>query len=299
MNLYYLETFRQVAKSLNFSKAADHLEVSKGLVSRHIKTLELDLQCTLFHRTTRSVRLTEAGQELYAAAKEIENVAQQTSLNIKNLSQKNHGYIRFTLPTSLGPNVCKEILPRFINKNRSVKIELDFTTQLKDIEFGEFDVALRTQKILPDNIIARNLGEMKNILLSSPEWLRNNPIDCPQQLNQVECLQNSYKPDWNQWNLQSTSGEKLSLKVTGNLSCNSYDGIRSLAEAGMGVANLPMPIVESLITEGKLIQVLPNWFSCQHDFSLLYAKQPFYPHKLKSFIDLLLKWREAHPNWFI
>ncbi len=299
VNLTHIETFLKVAKLRNFSAAAEELNVSKGLVSRHIKSLESDLKCTLLHRTTRSVTLTEAGRELFDTAQQIEGLALKALKNIQDLLQEDRGYIRFTAPSSLGSQLCTRMLPEYSERYPNVKINLELTSDLKDVEFGEFDVALRSHENLPDNLIAKNLGTMKNVLVASPDWLTRHVINCPDDIFDVECLQNSLNPNWNQWSLFSHDNQQTLIRTQGKFSCSNYEGIRALATAGIGLANLPMPVVEELLDSGLLVRVLPEWHSSQHHFHLVYAQQRFYPQKLRDFIDTVLAWRDDNSRWFV
>ena len=67
----------------------------------------------------------------------------------------------------------------------------------------------------------------------------------------------------------------------------------------MGLANLPLPVVEELLDSGRLVRVLPEWHSLQHHFYLVYAQQRFYPKKLRDFINTLLMWRDENSRWFV
>lgn len=115
------------------------------------------------------------------------------------------------------------------------------------MESGEFDVALRSVIPPPGNLVARPLGQLKNILVRRPQWLATHPITSPDGLNHVECLQSTSHPWWNDWALQST--EKALLKTQGNLSMDGYSSRVALAECGLGVACLPLSIVEALLNE--------------------------------------------------
>ncbi|WP_157490647.1 LysR substrate-binding domain-containing protein [Enterovibrio coralii] len=68
---------------------------------------------------------------------------------------------------------------------------------------------------------------------------------------------------------------------------------------GLGVANLPMHVVEEELKNGQLVHVLPEYQSRLHNLHVVYAKQRFYPIKLRDFIDTIIAWRDAHPHWFI
>ncbi|WP_339388746.1 LysR family transcriptional regulator [Vibrio caribbeanicus] len=299
MNLTHLDTFLSVAKMNSFSSAADHLGVSKGLVSRHIKALEVELSCTLFYRNTRNVSLTEAGKELFLIAKEIEVLKLGAEKKIHDLLQEDQGVIRFTAPISLGPNLCRAVIPKFRARYPNVNLDIDFSTLIKDVEFGSMDIALRAYSELGDNLVAKDFGWMKNLVVSSPEFQSKHRIKAPSDLVGLECIGNLINSDWDQWPLFSANNEKVVVPSGGKLACSSYDGILQFALLGEGVANLPMPIAEKYLATGQLVEVLPGWYSLIHYFHLVYAYQRNYPKKLRDFIGALVDWKESHEKWFV
>lgn len=298
MNLTHLQSFLKVAQLGGFSAAAEVLDVSKGMVSRHIGSLEESLQCKLFNRTTRRVTLTEPGKELLEKALQIESIAGQAQQNIHNLTQETTGTLKFTAPGELGRVVCKEVIQDFMTQYPKVNLSLSFSRQIKDVEFGEFDVALRAYEQVPDNLVAKNFGYAKNIIVASPQWLENNPISNVNELQNVNCIQDNYRSHWNRWELVTKDGEKMFIQTNSNLACSDYIDTRLLATLGLGVANLPRYVVEDELRQKRLVQLFPSWYSNVHRLHLIYAKQRYYPKKIRGFIDLILQWREMHPHWF-
>ncbi|WP_237714168.1 substrate binding domain-containing protein [Vibrio campbellii] len=246
-----------------------------------------------------TVTLTEAGRELHDTVQKIEKLTLKVSKNIQDLLSEDRGDIRFTAPSSLGYQLCAKMLPQYRNQYPNMKINFELTTDLKDVEFGDFDVALRAHKELPDNLIAKNLGTMKNILVASPNWLTRNVIKKTKDIYNVECIQNTLNPNWNNWSLISNDNQEVIIRTQAKYSCSSYEGINALATAHMGLANLPLPVVEELIDSGQLVRVLPEWQSLQHRFYLVYAQQRFYPKKLQDFINTIFVWRDENFRWFV
>lgn len=298
MNLTHLETFKAVAQLSSFSKAADSMGVSKGLVSRHIRALETELSCRLFFRTTRSVVLTEPGKELFGAAQQIDAISQKAAQSINMLTQDSYGYIRFTAPDALGPLIAQSALPAFAKENPNIHLELDFTTDIKDVEFGESDVALRSQKALPDNLVAKDIGALKDVLVCSPSLLDDHEIQSLSDLLKAPCLKSSFDTSWNDWSLHSDDGQRVQLTVQGQYASSSYEGLISLAMGGLGIACIPLALVEKSLADGSLIRVLPNWSASQHHLHLIYTHQRFYPKKLRAFIDAVMGWRKNKHHWF-
>ncbi|WP_281543727.1 LysR family transcriptional regulator [Grimontia sp. SpTr1] len=299
MNLTHLETFKAVAQLSSFAKAADSMGVSKGLVSRHIRALESELSCRLFFRTTRSVVLTEPGKELFSAAQQIETISQKAMQSINMLTQDGYGYIRFTAPDALGPLIAQSALPAFAKENPNIHLELDFTTDIKDVEFGESDVALRSQKALPDNLVAKDIGALKDVLVCSPSLVNRHPINTLSDILNVACLKSTFDASWNDWSLHSEDGQRVQLTIHGQYASSSYEGLISLAMGGLGIACIPLALVEKSLADGSLVRVLPNWSASQHHLHLVYTHQRFYPKKLREFIDAVLAWRKSNNHWFI
>ena len=126
MNLTYLQTFLTVAEEGSFTKAAEVLEVSKGLVSRHVSHLESTLVAKLFHRTTRRIALTEVGEELFLKAKQIQLLASEAEIRVKDITQEFAGDLKVTAPFEFGRALCRHVIPSFIRQHPQINLILDF-----------------------------------------------------------------------------------------------------------------------------------------------------------------------------
>lgn len=299
MNLTHLRTFLHVAQLGGFSAAADSLDISKGMVSRHIRSLETALQCQLFYRTTRSVTLTEAGKVLLEKAQQIEALAHQAQANIHHLIQEASGNLKFTAPSALGRIICKEVLSDYTSDYPQVNIALNFSRQINDIEFGQFDIALRIYNEMPDNVVAKDFGVVKNILVASPKWLQENPIANVGDLAEVNAIHDSHREHWNNWQLHTQTGEKAHIQTQSHLACSDYSDTQLMAQLGLGVANLPRYVVEEDLKTGELVHLLPDWYSGIHHLYLVYTQQRTYPQKVTHFIQLIKQWRDNHCEWFL
>ncbi|WP_417793151.1 LysR family transcriptional regulator [Terasakiella pusilla] len=300
MNLTHLQTFYKVAQLGGFSAAADALLVSKGMISRHVQALEASLNTRLFHRTTRKVTLTEAGQRLFDKAAEIERLSLNATREIKDLTQERSGSLKFTAPHELGRTICRDVIPDFAKAFPNVEISLKFGAEESDIEFGTYDIALRAVDHLPDNVIARSFGTTRNILVASTDYLAGRMVTQPRDLFSHAAILSNHQPSWNNWFLQSAqTGETIEIAMGGQISAADYAPQKELACQGLGIANLPFQQVAPLIREGHLVHILPNWSCPRHRVHLLYAKQRHTPEKIRGFNDLLFKWKQDHPDYFV
>ncbi len=298
MNLTYLQTFRVVAEERSFTKAAETLDVSKGLVSRHIQKLEEALNSRLFHRTTRSISLTEVGEELYSKAKQIQLLATEAEMRVKDITQEVAGDLKVTAPIEFGRALCRHVIPSFRQQYPKVNLTLDFGPMKKKIESGDFDVAFRAYDELPGDVIANDLGYIRNVLVCSANYAKGKRLAAIEDIHQCTFILNSQNERWNQLELISNE-QSYDVEVTGSLRSNTYNSILELAIQGMGVASLPYYQGEDLIESGDLVHVFPEWSVKAHKLSLIYAQRRVTPKKLVTFNLAVKQWLESNNLYMI
>lgn len=289
MNLSYLQTFLVVAEEGSFTKAADVLEVSKGLVSRHVSHLEKALNAKLFHRTTRHIALSEVGEALFSKAKQIQLLASEAEIRVKDITQEFSGDLKVSAPFEFGRALCRHVIPSFIRQHPQINLILDFGPIKKDIVSGDFDVAFRAYEELPNDVVGKELGFIRNVLICSKNFAQHNTVHSIKDLHDCTFILNGQNKRWNQ--LELINGDKkYQIEVAGNLSSNTYSSILSLAKQDLGIASLPYYQVEELIKNGELIHLLPYWAVRTHKLSLLYAQRRITPRKLVTFNLAVKEW---------
>lgn len=298
MNLTYLQTFRVVAEERSFTKAAETLDVSKGLVSRHIQKLEEALNSRLFHRTTRSISLTEVGEELYTKAKQIQLLATEAEMRVKDITQEVAGDLKVTAPIEFGRALCRHVIPSFRQQYPKVNLILDFGPMKKKIESGDFDVAFRAYDELPGDVIAKDLGYIRNVLVCSANYGKGKRLAAIEDIHQCTFILNCQNERWNQLELISNE-QSYDVEVTGSIRSNTYNSILELAIQGVGVASLPYYQVEDLIESGELVHVFPDWSVKAHKLSLIYAQRRVTPKKLVTFNLAVKQWLESNNLYMI
>ena len=297
MNLTHLDSFYRVARSGSFTAAADELNVSRGLISRHVRNLERELDAKLLHRTTRVVTLTEAGQHLFAQASEIFALAQSAEQGVRDLTQDASGILRFTAPITLGERVLPDILQQFWAVCPQVRVETQFTAKAFRLVDGDQDIALRAFDTLPQDVVARTVGRIRNVVVASPARIAEEGMPLvPQDLQQRNCVIFSHLENGNNWRFeQGHSFERV--RVSGSMAVSQYSTARRLALAGFGFANIPYYQVEVDIQAGRLVPVLEAYQTNAHDLYILHASHQHLPHKLRLFKELLFDWFQEHPHY--
>ena len=260
----------------------------------------------LLHRTTRKLRMSEAGEKLYLQAEKILNLAGAVQQDINDLTQEASGVLRFTAPISIGDRIIEDLLPKFIALCPKVTVELNFSNRAYDLASGENDIALRAFDVLPELVVAKSLGRVRNVLVASKAYLKNSEkINGIHDLNRHNCIQFSHQRDWNIWDFYQQSSTSTStstsavqrIVATGNLATSKYASAKVLALKGLGIANLPFYAVDKFIEQGQLVRVLPNYQLCLHEMTIIHAAQRQLPKKLQIFKGLIVDWFTEHPEY--
>ncbi|MBA5764202.1 LysR family transcriptional regulator [Vibrio sp. 404] len=298
MNLTYLQTFLTVAEEGSFTKAAEILDVSKGLVSRHIQRLESSLNSKLFHRSTRSISLTESGRDLLIRAQQIQLLATEAEMRVRDMAQEISGELRITAPLEFGRSLCQSVIPAYCQQNPLVEVICDFGPGKKRIELGEYDVAIRAFDTLPEDVVAKELGDMRNVLVAAPDYLASLAPVTIDNIEQQLFVLNSQNERWNHLQLVQ-DGETVFKQVMGNIRANTYTAILSLTQQGVGLACVPYMHAEGMLERGELVQVLPQWSVKSHKLSLIYAQRRITPSKLVKFNQAVVDWLRENPKYLI
>lgn len=301
MNLTYLQSYAAVISQGSFSAAAEYLQVSKGLVSRHVNNLEKQLNAQLLHRTTRVIRMTDAGESLYIEAQKILSLANSAVRNVHDMTKEANGLLRFTAPISIGDRIMQDIIIPYQRLCPKVSLELNFSNQAFDLASGENDIALRAFETLPQLVVAKSVGSVRNVLVASESYLSKYPkILRVQDLKSHNCILNSHQQAWNVWQLKSdVNAQAESVVVSANVATSKYATAKMLAEQGCGIASLPWYAVQESVVQEKLHIVLDEYYLCVHEMAVIHAAQRELPKKMRIFKELLIEWFECHPEYCI
>ena len=166
-----LKYFAHLANSLNFSVTADHFRVPASSVSRRIKDLEIELGAALFERTTRTVRLTDLGNlylgEIGPALQSIEMADELVGTQ----SQSPTGMLRITAMPGYGERFVLPALEKLRGQYENIDFDLNFTDQVINLASNEVDIAIRAASKLPDQVVARKLGDNDFVLVATPSYI--------------------------------------------------------------------------------------------------------------------------------
>jgi DNA-binding transcriptional LysR family regulator len=271
-----LKAFVAVAERLNVSRAAQHLDVGKSVVSKRVAQLEESLGATLFSRSTRKVALTAAGEAYldYARRSLAELAAGEERL--RALRSDLSGRIRITAPVSWGQRVLCRQLPEFLRLHPGVEVDLMLADRLMDVAYERIDIAFRWSA-------APAAAELAHLPVARVEWVLAASPAClsafggeprsPLELEQRPCLfyWREAADDW--WTLQA-GAHRERVKVTSRYHVDNPEAVLEACLQGLGVALLPDFLCAEALQDGRLQRILPAWTPLTRFGNLITALAP-------------------------
>ena len=284
-----------LAQQGSYTAAAARLGVSKAAVSQRIAELERSSGVPLVQRTTRSVRLTEAGQRLVDDTRaSFEHIAQSFA-QVRDLASEPRGLLRVTAPVAFARQQLVPRLGEFLRDFPEVRLELNLSDRLSSLATEGYDLAIRHTANPPDTHVAWTLCATRSVLVATKAYLRRHGTpENPAELAHHNCLHYPRSQDTPAWTLepltQQLSGERITVQVSGSLAANNSEALRDAALSGLGIALLPDFTAQSHLQAGKLVQVLPGWKPVGAFAEHLYAIRPYsahVPRPVTVFVDFL------------
>jgi DNA-binding transcriptional LysR family regulator len=286
----------------SFTAAARRLGVSKAAMSQRIAELERSAGVPLVRRTTRSVRLTEAGQQLVDSTQGAFDQIARSFERVKDLAATPGGLLRLTAPVAFARQQLVPRLPDFLRAHPEIRIELDLSDRLSSLAQEGFDLAVRHAAAVPDTHVAWTLCRTRSLLVASRAYLRRRGTpQQPQDLSAHDCLhypRPQETPAWSFVRPSARADDKLAVPVKGPFAANNSEALREAALAGLGIALLPDFSAQSALQAGRLVEVLPDWQPVGAFGDQLFAVRPYGPQVPRAVQALVGFLREAFRDGF-
>lgn len=254
-----IAAFLAVAAQGSFVAAGRLLQRHPTIISKRLAAMEKRLGVRLVERSTRQVRITEAGlqleQRLRAAVELMNDAQQQATLGASEI----RGTLRLALPAAMGRLWLGPMLPEFLELHPQVSIVADYSEGLVDIIEQGFDAAIRIGELEDNRLIATKLSDHRRILCASPAYVQTHGMPAtPQDLLQHNCLRFSGLASFPLWRLHRAQ-EVQAIGVKGNLTASDSESLLAAARADAGILGAGDWLMSRDIAAGTLIQVLPDW----------------------------------------
>ena len=252
-----------IAETRSLTQTARRLGLAKSSVSMRLKALERVLGVPLVRRSTRSVTLTAAGQQLVNETRASFAHIEQEVCGVRDLAGSPRGLVRVSAPVALGRQHVAPALASLLKRYPDIRLELDLTDRFVNLVQEGFDLAIRHASRVPESHIATPLCGSRSVLLAAAAYLARHgaPVH-PAELAQHECL--LYLRDGApSWSFERSLGrrriERVSVPVHGPLKANNSEVLRDAVSAGLGIGMLPDFTAWSGTASRDLVQVLPEW----------------------------------------
>jgi DNA-binding transcriptional LysR family regulator len=281
----HLHWLNVLAQQGSYTAAAARLGVSKASMSQRMADLERTAGVPLVRRTTRSVRLTEAGQRLVDDTHvPFEQIAQSFA-QVRDLADAPQGLLRVTAPVAFARQQLVPRLTDFLREYPDVRLELALSDRLSSLATEGFDLAIRHTAAPPDTHVAWTLCATRTVLVASRTYLRKRgtPLS-PRDLRNHSCLHYPRTQDAPAWTFEriangiTDGSERVTVPVSGALSANNSEALRDAAIGGLGLALLPDFSMPTSLRQSKLVEVLPEWKPVGAFADQLYAIRPYTAH---------------------
>jgi DNA-binding transcriptional LysR family regulator len=293
-----MQAFVRVAELRSFSEAARRLNSSKSVVSRQVSALEAELGARLFHRTTRSLTLTEAGRGYHERCARILADIDEANLSVSQLQAAPRGRLRVNAPMSFGFLHLAPAIPDFLARYPEVEVDMIMNDRFVDLVDEGFDVAVRIGRLADSSLVARKLAPVRRLVCASPSYLKARGIPAsPDDLKDHDCLCYGNMALSDEWRFTALDGKPWLVEVRGRLRTNNGDALRAAALKGLGLANLPTFIVGGDLQSGTLVPVLGDYTPQDSALHAVYPHSRHLSPKVRAFVDFLADRFGPHPYW--
>ncbi|GME37894.1 MULTISPECIES: LysR family transcriptional regulator [unclassified Pantoea] len=283
-----------LAEQGSFTRAAERLDVSKAAMSQKIKELEQIAGVLLVQRTTRSVRLTSAGEKLVEELREPFARIEQSFFSVRDTAGPVRGLVRITAPVAFARQQLVPIIGEFLHDYPQVRLQLDVTDRIVSLSSEGFDLAIRHSDTLPETHVALPLCDTQTVLVASPAYLNVQGIpNTPQDLMQHNCLYYPRGVESPRWRfVTAADGEEVQVRIQGSFATNNSESIRDAALQGLGIAMLPDFSAREALAAGLLQQVLPEWQPVEAFAARLWIVRPWAAQVPRA-VTTLTQWLRA------
>jgi DNA-binding transcriptional LysR family regulator len=285
-----IAVFAEVVQAGSFTAAAERLEISKAVVSKHVSRLEQRLGARLFHRTTRRLTLTEAGEALYRRSAPALAELEEVQNDVAQLAGAPRGRLRVSAPTYFGTVTLAPLLKPFLARYPEVMIDVDLDDRIVDLVKDRFDVAIRIAGSLDASLVARRLATDTLVTVASPGYFRSRARpNVPADIREHACLGYTRSRVPNEWRFRARKGPWIAVTIEAALYCNNDFLLKQAALDGLGIALFPRFFVARELTEGMLVEALPGYDMPTLSINAVYATRRHVPVKVRAFVDFLVE----------
>lgn len=284
-----LRLFCVVARHSNFAESAREVGASPAYISKRIALLEQALGVRLFHRTTRSVVITEEGGNVHEWARRILDDVEQMMETVSSAKRVPRGLLKISTSFGLGRKFVSPLLSRFAAEHPELKIQLELVDRQIDLVNEGIDLDIRVGAGHEPHLFSKRILPSQRVLAASPAYLKKHgvPADLA-ALRQHQCLViRERNQSFGIWRMVGPKGVET-VKVSGTLASNHGEIIHQWAVDGHGITLRSIWDVADSLKRGRLVRVLPQYYQ-EADLCAVYPLQLKSSAKVRECVRFLQK----------
>lgn len=288
----HLDAFIVAAAEASFSAAARRLGLTPAAVSKSVAQFEARLGVRLFQRSTRRLALTAEGERLYAQVRLPWGEIGDALSNLRQGAGKPAGPLKVALAHTVGREFFVPLMGEFVRRYPDVVPDLHFDNRQVDLIAQGFDVAIGGGIELTDALVARELARLRIVLVASPAYLKAHPAPGhPLELARHGGLLRRSLGTGRlvPWALKNEAGEEVVASVRPVMVLDDPEALARAAASGMGIAMVPRPHALTLLEQGALVRVLPEWYAETMPLAIYYSSRKLLPAKVRVFVDHIVE----------
>ncbi|MCU1758660.1 LysR family transcriptional regulator [Pseudomonas sp. 14P_8.1_Bac3] len=289
MGLFELNAMVAVSTHRSFRRAADELGMSPSAMSHAIAALEQRMGVRLFNRTTRSVSLSEAGEQFLARVRPALHEISAAMEAVNQFRDTPSGTLRINATEGSMLMIMSPVVVEFLKRYPDMRLDIVTDTALVDIVADGFDAGIRLADSVPLDMIAVPCSPpLAFAVVGSPAYFARHPKpESPSDLARHSCIRTRFASgSIYRWEFEK-HGQQQIIDVNGPLTLDSHQLIVEAALQGVGLACTSEYSIAREIADGQLIRVLQDWTPPYPGICLYYPANRHVPAGLRAFIDLI------------
>ncbi|MBT2791915.1 MULTISPECIES: LysR family transcriptional regulator [Paraburkholderia] len=286
--LVSMKVFRQVVEVGSFVGAAERMEMSAAMASKHVMHLEQQLGARLLNRTTRRVAPTEAGREYYERLSQVLTELEEAEQVVGAASVVPQGRLRVSSLSAFGLSHVMAAVADYAAQYPQVTVDITLSDRVVELIDEGFDVAIRASPsgLKSSSLIARQIAMAHLLLCASPEYLRRRGT--PKTVADLARHNILQYTGVSALDVLQATGEAARVRLSGNLIVNHLEAQRVMVLHGAGIALLGTEVIGADLAEGRLVPVLVDEVPPRElPIHVVYASRRHLSAKVRSFVDFL------------
>lgn len=282
-----LTLFIGVVRAGSFSQAALEAGLSPQAVSKAVRQLEDHLGVRLFHRTTRSLTLTEEGERLFELANPGMRLLDEAIDHVQNSRRDMDGVIRIAAPTSFGQHVVVPLIRDFQERYPGVHFDLLLEDKFTDMVASRIDVGFRGGNPPERNLVARRIGDLWLVVCAAPAYVEKyGAPESIEALRTHRCTGFRHPNTGRMAPWELRAGEAIEyVDIPAAASFNTAEAEVAAVVAGMAIGQLAWYMVADELKDGRLLHLLPYTSSAYGGIYMYYPQRTQMPQRVRQFID--------------